>query len=49
MNACWSANLKEPDHSEDLDVDGKVTLESYLREIRWEVVDWIYLAHDKNQ
>jgi hypothetical protein len=21
----------------------------YLREVRWEVVGWIYLAHDRNQ
>jgi hypothetical protein len=34
----WSESLKGRYHSEDLSV--------YGREIRWEGVDWIYLAQD---
>jgi hypothetical protein len=36
------------DHLEDLGVDGK-TIRLDLRQIRWEGVDWMYLAQDRNQ
>jgi len=39
-------DLKERDHLEDVSVDGR-TLGCIL-EIGWEVVDWIYLAHDRD-
>jgi len=41
-------NLKRGDHSEDLGVDAKIILQHILglREIVWEVVDWIHLAQD---
>jgi len=39
-------NLKGRDHSEDLGVDGKVS--EWMSEIGWKVVDWIYLAQDRD-
>jgi hypothetical protein len=36
-------------HSEDLGTDGKITLELNHRETRWESVDYIHLAQDKDQ
>jgi hypothetical protein len=34
---------------EDLDVDGKIYIKMYLREIGCEVVDWMHLARDRDQ
>jgi hypothetical protein len=45
---CWSENPKGGDHSVDLDVDGK-TFRIDIRDLRWEGVDWIYLAQDRDQ
>jgi hypothetical protein len=39
-------NLKERDHLEDMDLDGKMM---DLSEIGWEDVNWIHLAQDMNQ
>jgi hypothetical protein len=36
------------DHSEDLDVDGRM-MSSDFRQIGWEGVDWIHLAQDRDQ
>jgi hypothetical protein len=36
----WSGNLTGRDHSEDLEVDGKIVRKG---------VDWIYLAHYRDQ
>jgi hypothetical protein len=35
-------NLKGRDHSEDLDIDGKIKIA--LREVGWELVDMIHVA-----
>jgi hypothetical protein len=37
------------ENSEDLDIDGKITLEFILRETGQKGVDWIYLAQDRDQ
>jgi hypothetical protein len=42
-------SLKGKDHSEDLDVDGRKLYIIDLKEIRWEGVDWIHLAQDRNR
>jgi hypothetical protein len=39
-----SVNLKLQDHSEDIGIDGKIMLE-----IRWEGVDWMHVAQDRDQ
>jgi len=39
----WSENLKERDHSEDLGRRWEDNVKMHLREIIWEVVDWIHL------
>jgi hypothetical protein len=44
-----SENLKGRDHSEDLDVDGKINIRIYVEEIRWEFVDWIHEVHIGDQ
>jgi hypothetical protein len=41
-------NLKERGHSEDLSVDDN-DIRMDLREIRWEVVEWMQLAQDRDQ
>jgi hypothetical protein len=41
-----SENLKERDHSEDLDM---YNIRLDHREIMWESVDWIRLAQDRDQ
>jgi hypothetical protein len=42
----WTENLKERDDSEDLWEDN---IRMDLTEIRWEGVNWIHLAHDRDQ
>jgi hypothetical protein len=38
------------DHSEDLDVVGRIIcIGMDLREVGWEVVDWIHMARDRDQ
>jgi len=41
----WSEILKVRNHSEDLGIDRKTD----LREIGWEVVEWIHLAQNMDQ
>jgi hypothetical protein len=43
----WSEKLKERIHWEDLGIDGENII-MVVREIRWEVVDWIVLAQDRD-
>jgi hypothetical protein len=43
----WLGYLKAGDQSEDLDVDGNITIN--IGEIGWEVVDWFHLAQDRDQ
>jgi hypothetical protein len=38
-----SENLKELDHLEDLDLDGRIKNGMDVKKIWWEVVDWIHL------
>jgi len=44
----WFEDLKETDHSKDLGVDGD-NMRIDLKEIWWEVMDWMYLAQDRDQ
>jgi hypothetical protein len=44
----WLENQKGRDHSEDLRTDGKI-IRMDLRETRWEGVDWMHLAQDRDQ
>jgi hypothetical protein len=44
----WSEDLKGRDHSED-NRSWEDNIRMYLRETGWEDVDWIHLAHDKDQ
>jgi hypothetical protein len=46
--AVWWGNRKEKDHLEDLPLDERITLKLNRREVGWEVVDWIYLAQDRD-
>jgi hypothetical protein len=43
----WSENLKGGDNMEDLGVNGKINIRSYLRKTDWEGVEWIHLAEDR--
>jgi hypothetical protein len=43
----WLENLKGRNHLEDLGVDGNITMD--LREMGWEVADWMHLSQDRNQ
>jgi hypothetical protein len=45
----WWENLKERDRLEDLEVDRAIILKIYLnKEIKYEVLDYIYLAKYQN-
>jgi hypothetical protein len=44
-----SENLKGRDFSEDLGVDGKISIRMDLREIGWEFIEWMYLVQDREQ
>jgi hypothetical protein len=41
-------NLKGRDHAEYVTIDERIILERIL-EKRWEVMDWIHLAQDRDQ
>jgi hypothetical protein len=45
----WWESQKVRDHWEDQDIDGWTILKWILREIRWDGVDWIDLAQDRDQ
>lgn len=40
--------LKEREDFEDLAVDERIILGWILREMEWEVVDWIHFAQERN-
>jgi hypothetical protein len=40
----WSEYLKEGDHLEEPDIDGRNNIELDLKGIRYEYVDWVHLA-----
>jgi len=44
----WLEDLKGRGHSEDLGIDGMITLEWILGKLGWEVVDWMRLAQDRD-
>jgi hypothetical protein len=43
----WSVNLEGRFHLEDLDEDGKIMLD--VKKVGWKVVEWIYLAQNRDQ
>jgi hypothetical protein len=43
-NQCFVGHLEEEDHSENINVDGKIILQQVSEEIRSEGVNWIYLS-----
>jgi hypothetical protein len=45
----WWQSQKERDHWEDQDVGEWTILEWILREIRWDGVDWMDVAQDRDQ
>jgi hypothetical protein len=45
----WQGNLKERGHLLDLGIDGEGNIKRDLKEIGWDNVDGIYVAHDRNQ
>jgi hypothetical protein len=45
----WSENLKGRDHSEDIDVDGKIILEWIFGKVGWEVEERMLLFRDRDQ
>jgi hypothetical protein len=50
MRNAYNILLGKPegrDHSEDRSIGGKISMD--LREIGWEVVDWMHLAQDRDQ
>jgi hypothetical protein len=42
----WLENINGRDHAEDIGIDGKIM---GLREIEWEVLDWVHMAEDRDQ
>jgi hypothetical protein len=44
----WWENVKDGDHLEDLEVDGRIILKWTLK-TRCEGTDWIHLDQDKDQ
>jgi hypothetical protein len=46
---CWFENLQGRDHSEDLSLDGKVTVEWILKEIIWKRLYRVDLVQNRNQ
>jgi hypothetical protein len=40
----WWGNLRERDSLEKLDIDGRIILRFYLKEIGWDIMDWTDLA-----
>ena len=44
----WLGNLRERDHLEDTDIDGKIKKRMDLAKIRWEGVVWTHLAQDRD-
>ena len=45
---CWWGNLRERDHLEDSDVDGRITFKWISR--KWDGgMDWIDLAQDRER
>jgi hypothetical protein len=45
----WSKNLNGRGRSGDLGIDGKLTLEWIFGETKWEVVNCIHVAKDRDQ
>ena len=49
MYRCWWGNLRERDHWEDPDIDGRIILKWIFR--KWDVggMDWIELVQDRDR
>ena len=46
----WWGNMEERDHLENLNIEGRITLKFVLKkEMRWEGVEWINLAEDREK
>jgi hypothetical protein len=44
LKKCWFGR----DYAEDLGVDGGNNIRTYLREMGWEVVNWMHVAQDRD-
>jgi hypothetical protein len=40
--------LREGDHLEDLDIDGRILLKMEHQEVEWGGMDWIAVAEDRD-
>jgi hypothetical protein len=45
----WWGNVKERDHLEDLDIDGRIISNMDLQEMGWGRLDWTDLAQDRKE
>jgi hypothetical protein len=45
----WWGNLRERDHLDDPDVDGRIILRRIFRNRDWGGMDWIHLAQDRDR
>jgi len=44
-----SINFKETDYLEYLGIDGRIILECILKDVKWNDMEWIYLAEDRDK
>jgi hypothetical protein len=45
----WWRDLRERDHLEHLDIDGRIILKIDPQEVGWGGMAWIYLAQDRER
>jgi len=44
----WRRNLRERDNMEGLGIDGRIILKWMLKEIGWDIMEWVYLAQQEH-